>query len=79
MKIAWEKLLGKNGKSHLWSHTANHKCRPQFVLLPLQWFFKKKIKEKYILNVWKENIAFSLKQRSESTTFIPEYSALSVP
>lgn len=40
MKIAWEKLLGKNGKSQLWSHTVNHKCRPQFVLLPLQWFFK---------------------------------------
>ena len=39
----------------------------------------KTIKEKYILNVWKENIAFSLKQRSESTTFIPEYSASSVP
>lgn len=40
MKIAWEKLLGKNGKSHLWSYTVNHKCRPQFVLLPLQWFFQ---------------------------------------
>ena len=37
------------------------------------------IQEKCILKMWKVYVPFSLKQRSKGTTFIPEYSAWSLP
>ena len=83
-KNIWGKCLGKNGESRLWSrpnlpHAVTHKCELQFVSLQLQWFFLKKLKKKHILNMWKVNIAFSLKWKSEGTTFNPKYSARSLP
>ena len=43
-----EKNFGKNGECRLWSrlklpNTINHRCEPQFVSLPLEWFFKKNL------------------------------------
>ena len=43
-----EKNFGKNGECRLWSrlklpNTITHQCDPQFVSLPLEWFFKKNL------------------------------------
>ena len=44
-KNSWEKMV-KVTFGHDWiCHVVNHQCKLQFVLLPLQWFLKKKLRK----------------------------------